>query len=329
MPLASYVLSLCLHVLIILIIWFWPAGKPLINLEQPVMISLVAGAPGGNKTPSPILGPMGAKAEGEPAPAPAAQQADVAASEREATKASEIKAPKDEKPMLKEEPKKPELKPEPRKEPEPKEKPVSPKKREEVRKPEPKKEEEKPKPEPKKPQEEKKDKKQTTAGRDQKSSERKAKEDKDAIAGALNQARRKATSRGSSGSSQGSSVEQALAEARRNAGGNRGGGGGEGSGPGGGGLHSVYIGQVMLAVRPNWGYASASRRNLQCTVHITVSKQGEVKTTQVVQSSGNAQYDASCINAIMRTSKAGDFPPPPTPMYEELDIVFTLSDLRG
>ena len=188
MPLASYVLSLCLHVLIILIIWFWPAGKPLINLEQPVMISLVDGAPGGNKTPSPILGPMGAKAEGEPAPAPAAQQADVAASEREATKASEIKAPKDEKPMLKEEPKKPELKPEPKKEPEPKEKPVSPKKREEVRKPEPKKEEEKPKPEPKKPQEEKKDKKQTTAGRDQKSSERKAKEDKDAIAGALNQA---------------------------------------------------------------------------------------------------------------------------------------------
>ena len=47
MPLASYVLSLCLHVLIILIIWFWPAGKPLINLEQPVMISLVDGAPSG------------------------------------------------------------------------------------------------------------------------------------------------------------------------------------------------------------------------------------------------------------------------------------------
>ena len=83
MPLAPYVLSLCLHVLIILIIWFWPAGKPLINLEQPVMISLVDGAPGGNKTPSPILGPMGAKAEGEPAPAPFDRREVLFAGERE------------------------------------------------------------------------------------------------------------------------------------------------------------------------------------------------------------------------------------------------------
>lgn len=61
MPLASYVLSLCLHIGIILIIWLWPASKPLVYPEQPVMISLVDGAPGGNKEPSPILGPMGAK----------------------------------------------------------------------------------------------------------------------------------------------------------------------------------------------------------------------------------------------------------------------------
>ena len=74
MPLASYVLSLCLHIGIILIIWLWPASKPLVYPEQPVMISLVDGAPGGNKEPSPILGPMGAKADGESAPAPAANQ---------------------------------------------------------------------------------------------------------------------------------------------------------------------------------------------------------------------------------------------------------------
>ena len=269
MPLASYVLSLCLHIGIILIIWLWPASKPLVYPEQPVMISLVDGAPGGNKEPSPILGPMGAKADGESAPAPAAKKAEVAQQEREETRAAPIKAPKDERPMKKEEPKKPELKPAPKQEVQPKEKAISPKKKDIKEEPK-KKDEEKPKPQAK-PQEQKQDQKQKTSGKDTKDSENKGAEDKDAIASALNQARRKATSRTGSDSGGGSSVEQALAQARKNAGGNRGGGGGEGSGPGGGGLHSVYLGQVMLAVRPNWGYASGSRANLQCTVHITVT----------------------------------------------------------
>ena len=327
MPLASYVLSLCLHIGIILIIWLWPASKPLVYPEQPVMISLVDGAPGGNKEPSPILGPKGAKADGESAPAPAAKKAEVAQQEREETRAAPIKAPKDERPMKKEEPKKPELKPAPKQEVQPKEKAISPKKKDIKEEPK-KKDEEKPKPQAK-PQEQKQDQKQKTSGKDTKDSENKGAEDKDAIASALNQARRKATSRTGSDSGGGSSVEQALAQARKNAGGNRGGGGGEGSGPGGGGLHSVYLGQVMLAVRPNWGYASGSRANLQCTVHITVTAAGQVQTAQIVASSGNAQYDASCVNAIWRTSKAGDFPPPPTPMYHELDIVFTLNEMRG
>lgn len=327
MPLASYVLSLCLHIGIILIIWLWPASKPLVYPEQPVMISLVDGAPGGNKELSPILGPMGAKADGESAPAPAAKKAEVAQQEREETRAAPIKAPKDERPMKKEEPKKPELKPAPKQEVQPKEKAISPKKKDIKEEPK-KKDEEKPKPQAK-PQEQKQDQKQKTSGKDTKDSENKGAEDKDAIASALNQARRKATSRTGSDSGGGSSVEQALAQARKNAGGNRGGGGGEGSGPGGGGLHSVYLGQVMLAVRPNWGYASGSRANLQCTVHITVTAAGQVQTAQIVASSGNAQYDASCVNAIWRTSKAGDFPPPPTPMYHELDIVFTLNEMRG
>lgn len=327
MPLASYVLSLCLHIGIILIIWLWPASKPLVYPEQPVMISLVDGAPGGNKEPSPILGPMGAKADGESAPAPAAKKAEVAQQEREETRAAPIKAPKDERPMKKEEPKKPELKPAPKQEVQPKEKAISPKKKDIKEEPK-KKDEEKPKPQAK-PQEQKQDQKQKTSGKDTKDSENKGAEDKDAIASALNQARRKATSRTGSDSGGGSSVEQALAQARKNAGGNRGGGGGEGSGPGGGGLHSVYLGQVMLAVRPNWGYASGSRANLQCTVHITVTAAGQVQTAQIVASSGNAQYDASCVNAIWRTSKAGDFPPSPTPMYHELDIVFTLNEMRG
>ena len=61
---------------------------------------------------------------------------------------------------------------------------------------------------------------------------------------------------------------------------------------------------------------------------IDVSAQGEVQDCVVVRSSGNVQYDSSCVNAIMRTSRAGDFPPPPSPEYQSLEMVFTLNELR-
>ena len=62
---ASYLLSLCLHLAVFLLIMFWPSSPP-VNLETPpVMISLVDGAPGGNRTPSSILGKMGKPTEVE------------------------------------------------------------------------------------------------------------------------------------------------------------------------------------------------------------------------------------------------------------------------
>ncbi|MBR2610080.1 MAG: TonB C-terminal domain-containing protein, partial [Desulfovibrio sp.] len=98
---------------------------------------------------------------------------------------------------------------------------------------------------------------------------------------------------------------------------------------GGGGLNDVYMGQVMLAVRPNWSFTSATRLNLVCVVRVKVNLQGEVEKVDVTQSSGNAQYDSSAANAIWRTSRAGAFPPPPSEQYTELDLVFTLNELMG
>ncbi|WP_297672121.1 TonB family protein [uncultured Desulfovibrio sp.] len=319
MRLASYVLSFCLHAAVFLLIWFWPHGAPLRLDTPPVMISLVEGDPGGNRTPSPILGHMGEPGDGPKAPTPPAPKAEVAAPERQ-----EIKEPKPlqpqprkETPVARKPEPKPEQKPQPKPEPKEEAKPVAAKKDDKPKpKEEPKKEaKEQKKPEPPKPQ--KKDDKPKPG----KSSE-------DPVAAALQQARRKATSRAESGD-RGNAVEQALAQARRNAGGNRGGGGGEGEGPGGGGLGDVYMGQVMLAVRPNWGFASAGRVNLRCVVNVRVDAQGKVQQTQVTRSSGNAQFDASAVNAIVRTSQSGDFPPPPSAAYGDLDLVFTLDEMMG
>lgn len=310
MPLASYILSLGLHVLIFLLIFFWPSTRPIDLSQNAVQISLVEGEMGGSNTPSPILGHMGQPDENL-APSAPAEQAEVAAPAAE--EPPKVPEPVEALPVPKEEPKKPELQPRPE-EPKVEVKKEEPKKEE--KKPEPKKEEKKPEPkkEERKPEKKPEPKKET-------------KPRSDPVKDALNQAKRKATSRAQAGD-RGSSVEQALAEAKRRAGGLSGGGGGSGSGPGGGGLHSVYIGQVMLAVRPNWGYASATRQNLQCTILIRVSPQGEVQDTLVVRSSGNIQYDSSCVNAIMRTSRAGNFPKPPSPEYQNLEMVFTLNELR-
>ena len=304
---ASYLLSLCLHLAVFLLIMFWPSSPP-VNLETPpVMISLVDGAPGGNRTPSSILGKMGKPTDGPRDVSPPAKKADAAAPERPEVKADPTadKA----RPV--------EAKPEPKVE----------------RKPEPK-HEVKPKPEPKDatPVADKKDKKKKEDKKkdDDKKTDKKADKPSkgDPVAAAMNQARREATSRVESGD-KGSSVEQALAQARRNAGGDGGGGGGEGDGPGGGGLNDVYMGQVMLAVRPNWSFTSATRLNLVCVVRVKVNLQGEVEKVDVTQSSGNAQYDSSAANAIWRTSRAGAFPPPPSEQYTELDLVFTLNELMG
>lgn len=321
MRLASYVLSFCLHAAIFLLIWFWPSHPPIKLDTPPVMISLVEGATGGNRTPSPILGHMGQPGDGPLAPTPPAPKAEVAAPER-----AEVKEPKPLPPQPKQEAaavKKPEPKPEPKPQPkpEPKEeaKPIAAKKEDKPKpKDEPKKEaaKDQKKPEPTK-AEAKKDAKES----------KDAKSNTDPVAAALQQAR-KATSRAESGD-RGSAIEQALAQAQRHAGGNRGGGGGEGNGPGGGGLGDVYMGQVMLAVRPNWGFASAGRVNLRCVINVKVDAQGKVLQTAVTHGSGNSQFDASAVNAIIRTSQSGQFPPPPSADYSDLDLVFTLDELMG
>ena len=327
MRLASYVLSFSLHAAIFLLIWFWPSRPPIKLDTPPVMISLVDGATGGNRTPSPILGHMGQPGDGPMAPTPPAPKSEVAAPER-----AEVKEPKPVPPQPKQdaaaEVKKPEPKPEPKPQPkpEPKEeaKPIAQKKEE---KPKPK--EEPPKEQPKeKPKDQKKpEAPKADAKKDAKES-KDAKSNVDPVAAALQQAR-KATSRAESGD-RGNAVEQALAQAQRRAGGNRGGGGGEGTGPGGGGLGDVYMGQVMLAVRPNWGFASAGRVNLRCIINVKVDGQGKLmQNPTVTHGSGNSQFDSSAVNAIVRTAQSGQFPPPPSADYSDLDLVFTLDELMG
>ena len=324
---ASYILSFCLHVLIILLIWLWPASPPVKLDAPPVMISLVDGAPGGNRTPSSILGAAGQPTSGPKDFAAPAPKAEVAAPAATPPQAEPIKSPPKE--AAQDRSPRDEVKEAPRPRPKPddnaaallakKKKEEEAKRRQEER--------ERQQAELKKKEEERREAEQKKKEEERKKAEQERKEkEKDSVAAALRDARRKASSRVESGD-RGTAVEQALAQARKNAGGDGGGGGGEGDGPGGGGLNEVYLGQIMLAVRPNWSFASASRANFACIVHVSVDMNGEVQDAQVTQGSGNAQFDASAVNAVIRTGKAGLFPKPPSPEYCEVDLVFRMDEL--
>ncbi|WP_294446046.1 cell envelope integrity protein TolA [uncultured Mailhella sp.] len=295
MRISSLFISILLHLAVLAFILYVPLRPPL-DITRPVyQVSLVMGAPGGEKLPSPVLGARppitgkqvasteaAAQPKAEPAPAPKPEEAPAPAATPES---------------------KPEPKPEPR--PEPKNDPVQI--------PQQPKPEKKPEPKPEKNTQSKAQNKKQNSG-------------KDALADALADVRKQARSN-STGKGGGTSASRALADLEKQVGRTGvGGGGGEGDGPGGGGIYDVYVAQVILAVQPNWSMPTYSRNNMVVQVRIKLDKQGNVLDCHIERSSGRPEFDASAVNAIIRTKT---LPPPPTPAQQDLVISFNSLQMMG
>ena len=325
----SYFFSLLLHLVLALVIFLWPSSPPVV-LEQPMMqISVNMGAPGGNRMPSPVLGPQGKPTPQQtaPAPAPAEQAASAVPVAREDTVQPKAEPKKESQP-----------KPKPKPEPKPdavalaqKKEPQKPKEKDEDEEKSKEKPKEKPKDEGKKESKEtsKNDKKTDGQTKPAKQSDKKrdgVDPDK-ALADALADAKKKAgTSQGSKEKGGSASVAGALADFQKNSGGAGGGGGGEGDGPGGGGIYDVYMGQVILAVRPNWSMPTYSRANLSVQVNVKLDRTGKVLSCTVARSSGRAEVDGSAVNAVIRTKV---LPAPPTPEQQDLLLTFNTQEMMG
>lgn len=105
-----------------------------------------------------------------------------------------------------------------------------------------------------------------------------------------------------------------------------GGGGGVSDGNGGGGgLHDIYAGLVMMSVRPNWSIPTYSRDNLVALVHVRIDADGNVLSCVIERSSGRSDFDASAVNAVIRTKI---LPPPPTPAQQDMIIVFNSLEVQ-
>ncbi len=348
MRIESIIFSLLLHGSVLALMLFWP-GEPPVDLQrQSYQVSLVMGAPGGEELPSPVLGARPEKTSDsqpergaalpdmqpdatpelpalpETPPAPDAQpNLPVPVEIPDRTPAAVPVAPEPEAPKPEKEPEPKEIPPEkipeaaasekeePKKET-PKEEPKKESKKEEPKKEEPKEEPKKETPKPAAPPKEQK---------------KPDKPRRSALDDALADVRRETRSSSGTSSSSSSSASRALEELARETGsGGVGGGGGSGTGPGGGGIYDVYVAQVILAVQPNWSMPTYSRENLMVGVRIKLAPDGKVLDCRIEQSSGRPDFDASAINAVLRTK---NLPPPPTPAQQDLLISFNAQQLAG
>ncbi len=325
MRIESIIFSLLLHGGVLALMLFWPGKAPVDLQRQSYQVSLVMGAPGGEELPSPVLGAR-------------PENASNSQPERGATLPDTQPETPPELPALPETPPVPDAQPnlpapveipdrtpvavpaapepeapKPEKKPEPKELP--PEKAPEVTTPQ----KDTPKEEPKKEEPQKKETpKPAEPPKEQKKPD---KPRRSALEDALADARRETRSSSSASSS---SASRALEELARETG--VGGGGGSGTGPGGGGIYDVYVAQVILAVQPNWSMPTYSRENLMVGVRIRLAPDGKVLDCRIEQSSGRPDFDASAINAVLRTK---NLPPPPTPAQQDMLISFNAQQLAG
>jgi colicin import membrane protein len=69
-----------------------------------------------------------------------------------------------------------------------------------------------------------------------------------------------------------------------------------------------------------------SRTNMVVQVQIRLDRSGKVLECNVLNSSGRPEFDASAVNAVLRT---GELPPPPTSAQQELIVNFNSQMMMG
>ncbi|SHN50389.1 energy transducer TonB [Desulfovibrio litoralis] len=332
----GFLSSLCIHGLLIIVIFFLPQGSPQIDLNQPILeIGLASiGAKGLPNVSGPSGG--GATVTPEAVPEPPASQ-----------------TPQDTVPSVPDVPSVPETPPSVPTPPPPPAtppiettkpvavpvppdvKPISDKKDDKAKKD---KDKDKPKEEPK-PQDndktktpdktkDKTDKKVETKPVDKKQTK---KSDKSDIDDALDFSKELAGKTSSTKTSTGSGPDaatKALNAMSKDAA--QGGGGGTGDGTHGQGnsnvgIDAAYTGIVMGLVRQQWTVVPRSdRTNLIATVRVRLLPDGTVENFALEESSGSPTYDSSVLSAV---SKVTSFPKPPNADLQDLLLKFNYNEM--
>ena len=91
------------------------------------------------------------------------------------------------------------------------------------------------------------------------------------------------------------------------------------------GAEGVYGALIRERIRSNWRFPDMGREDdLQATVKITINDQGQITGHNLVQSSGDSQFDRSVLRAIDRTH---NLQAPPSPELRSIQITFHLQEM--
>ena len=128
----------------------------------------------------------------------------------------------------------------------------------------------------------------------------------------------------SSGSGRGQDLSSALDDIAKEVGGSGSGTQGGGAGAPGGtgyGVAGAYSDSVVSRVRPNWSWPGRTdRRNYIAVVNIKIAPDGAIQSYRLTTPSGNDYFDSTVLRAIQATR---DLEAPPDPRFQDMDVSFS------
>lgn len=126
------------------------------------------------------------------------------------------------------------------------------------------------------------------------------------------------------GSGSGQDLSSALADLGKEVGGSGSGTQGSGAGAPGGtgyGVAGAYEDSVVSRVRPNWSWPGRTdRRNYIAVVNIQIGADGTIQSYRLTTPSGNGYFDSTVLRALQATRQ---LEAPPKPEYMDMDISFS------
>jgi len=307
--LPSFLISLCLHLGVAALIIWWPASTSVPDLPKGTLVDVyfTLGAPGKSVSEAKQAIPEAALGREQPQQVSKPQEQPQPQTVPQVEKPVQVPPPPEVKPVEKP------------KEPVPEKTDAIPVPKE----PEKPKEVEKPK-EPEKPKEETKPKEPEKPKTPEKVDIDKELRDLAKQTGTPTGSRSgSGTTRGKDKDQSSGSIDKDLADLAKSLGGSGEDAGGRGPGGSGGdgmGAMGDYLQVIHSRVKANWSFpAQADRRQYSTLVNIQIAPDGTITHIRRVRSSGNAFYDSSVENALVRTAK---LEPPPRPDLMNIDIEF-------
>jgi TonB family protein len=90
--------------------------------------------------------------------------------------------------------------------------------------------------------------------------------------------------------------------------------------------------EVNLAIRKNWTLSKESPENicsLATTIRLRLLEDGTISELRIAKSSGNADFDEECMNALKLTDRVPPVPPSLAGRVSKIAITFAGKDLAS